>query len=533
MSYITSSISSNSLSLDYLDKASGRLPYPFHLSHLKEHFEKLRDLVLSKRPVLKEIYNLNGQLTPLEYATVYPKSEISASGLGDREQLYKVVYELLENRLGDICAREVVEQIKVTNFVSTADHHGPISDPYFLNANLTTALASRNYAMPIKYLVVFSCANVSLNNSTYPRGIMFTAQGAYESKLMHLPFFESASRLCPVINFRSLEIKDVLRAKKELAKMFKESHLSASVYEKMNALIEEVFESPSLFRFSNYAEQITQINFVLWKKILGEKLGDTQLVYLEQEKIVADLISQCHIDSNSLIHEILFDPSARGLFLGIFDGVEGGFDTSSSVGSFLFWGLPKGSKYRVQLWLKDDKLVSQDGLVEYEMSREKVREALQLGELIPSMLLTFVVISFFYGVKCLGGFCQVNYLTEMQRRFKIFLSEFRQGVFKVPEVDTKNLCEDMSIAFLQNRNDKLTLASGIDLILYRNQNFEECLQSTAGSIHLNESLDLMMPEFYKVLVHDKDRSSNLVNITQEQIAEYNGLSLKIRACAKL
>ena len=91
---------------------------------------------------------------------------------------------------------------------------------------------------------------------------------------------------------------------------------------------------------------------MLWKKIMKDHPEAPNLVYIEQEAIVNNLLNKYHLDQDTLIHKLLFTPKYHKLLLKHFDGIIRGFSTKDKIGTYLFWALPNGQKYRVQLWKK-------------------------------------------------------------------------------------------------------------------------------------------------------------------------------------
>ncbi len=510
-----------------------KLPYPYTINSVRNNFASLKESVLVKRPVLREIYSEYGNLSPLDYEKVFIEHTLGNLYKSRRPELMSVIKEVLTPRLGEGVTVEVISQLEKTNFVSTADHHGPVLDPYFINSNLTTALAGQNFSDPLKYLVVFSCANVSLNNSTFPRGLSFTSETSYGMRRIKLPFFEASSRLSPVINFRPYVQKDIDRLKKEFRKLSTSGMIKKNVEENFLDIFSRIYDNDYIKSLSSFSEQVTATNLLLWDEIFKSDSQKQKLVYIEQEKIVSELIRKIHLNKDTLISDILFDQKSRQVFREVYEGVEGGFSEANKAGSFLFWALPKGSKYRIQLWLKDNTLANEDGSIVYELSRTSLETALQEGELIPSMLLTFVVLSFYYGLNCLGGFCQVNYLTNMKERFSEYLQLVGTNFDNHLGVETKRLCEGMSIAFLQNSKGKSSLATGLDLLLYGTPNFKERLTKTAKTITVSKALDVMLPEFYTVMYGELERSPQLLNLTASDIADQNGLNELVWPCAVL
>lgn len=100
-------------------------------------------------------------------------------------------------------------------------------------------------------------------------------------------------------------------------------------------------------------------------------------------------------------------------------------------------------------------------------------------------------------------------------------------------VQTKELGEDLSIVFLEDRRGERTLATTLDIILYHESDAWQTLVEEARQIHLGEALLPMMPEFYRVMYPETRRDPALLSVSEEQIIAEVGLSGKVRACARL
>ena len=213
----------------------------------------------------------------------------------------------------------------------------------------------------------------------------------------------------------------------------------------------------------------------------------------------------------------------------------GGFSVAEKKGSYLFWALPAGSKYRQQLWLHGKELQTADASFRVPLEAEAIVEKLQTGELIPTMLVTFWLLSFYYGLKCTGGFLQPNYLTAMKSGYMQMLKELglMAEMEVVSAVDTKTMGGDFALAFLADKNKKLQPATGLDLLLYGDSNSWPTFQALAKKISLEESVTMMLSLFYEVLYHENERVTDLAGVTTSQILQLTGLDKKITSCASM
>lgn len=229
---------------------------------------------------------------------------------------------------------------------------------------------------------------------------------------------------------------------------------------------------------------------------------------------------------------MLFDPRAEELLNKYFDGIMGAFTFSENIGTYLFWGISHEKNFRVQLWKRHGQLVASDGSFAIPFTPEALRKALEDGHIIPSMLLIFMVLSFYYGLKCLGGFSQVNYLTQMKHAYLAMQKELgNEADVKVAScVQTKELGEDLSIAFANFGNNHLTLATGLDLILYHSPETWKTLTAVSNDITLSEALSAMFPSFYRVAYAGPTRDEALMSLTPPDITKLLDLNKKTKPC---
>jgi hypothetical protein len=189
----------------------------------------------------------------------------------------------------------------------------------------------------------------------------------------------------------------------------------------------------------------------------------------------------------------------------------------------------------LQLWKKGNWLESADGSYRIELRPDTIREALKKRELIPGMMLCYILLCFYYGLKCLGGFSQVNYLTFMKNAYIKMQAD--RGNYKSIEMcaraQTKEMCGDVALAFLGLPDGSLTPATGLDLILHGSEYTWPKLVELSKLITLEEALNPMMPEFYRIVYAEDVRKSDLNAVTAEDIVKLTGLDKKMKACAYL
>jgi hypothetical protein len=139
-----------------------------------------------------------------------------------------------------------------------------------------------------------------------------------------------------------------------------------------------------------------------------------------------------------------------------------------------------------------------------ELSSKSLHDGLVGGELIPSMALTFIVLSFYYGLRCGGGFSQVSYLPDMQRRYGQMLKAMGASVAAIEvaeSVATGYLAADFACLQIATNKGR-SGATTFDFLLYQTPQTAEQLTTLLHSCTLGEAVDQLMPEFYKILFHE-------------------------------
>lgn len=506
-------------------------------SNLLKNFQELKEKVLVKRPILHEIIRKRGSKKLYDYAKGYIDINLNPPIQKRQDELLTTLHEEISKLLGKEVADSAVIQLEKHFFVSTSDHHGPLSHPFFLNSNLVTAATYSDHSdQSLKNVIVLSCGNVSLNNSTFPRGLLFNAYHKGKILVHRLSFLPSNSHSALVYNFRPYTFAEVEKVKTALRQKVSSGEIRAADADKIDDLLDEIYSKPEVLNAENYSDQVTKTNYYLWKKFFG-KFGNTapNLIYLEQENLVTRLLIKYHLFNHTVINHMLFDNDYEALIKEYFEGIMGTFSTKEGWGTYFFWAIDKHKNYRVSLWKEGNYLVSRDGKFRFELSPEAIKKALEGKEIFPGMMLVFLILSLYYGLKCLGGCNQVNYLTHMKNAY--IKMNVDRGNYRSIEVcaraQTKELGEDLSIAFLGGPKNELVLATGLDLILYGTENTWPCLVDQAKKITLEEALNPMMPDFYRVFYHESEREEKLLKITDKDIISLTNLDKKIVPCVKL
>lgn len=504
----------------------------------EENFARLKKKILEKRPVLKKILEKYGNYSLYQYAEDYINEKVNPVIKQRQEEFIKTLEKEISRLLGEDIAKSVAKQLKKYYHVSTADHHGFICHPFFLNSNL---IASAPYFKStdsiLKNIVVLACSNISFDNSSFPRGLLFNYQFQNKPIIGQLPFFSRKARPFPVFRFYPYDIDSINKIKNLIRNFRDNGILSKNSATKLTFVIDNIYSRPEVLACNSFSDQITKTNNLFWKEFFNSAgtINIPNLIYIDQENFIISLLVNYHMEQKTLIHNLLFDPSFDKLIKKYFDGVNGAFSLKHKSGTYLFWAIPSTGKYRLQLWREGNILSSTDRSYKVNLTPNAISDALRSGKLIPSTLLSFIIMAFYYGVKLLGGFSQINYLTFMKEKFIKMLVEkgCEEEVEFFQNVETEQLCGDFTLAFLNISNETITNATGLDLILYGTEQTWPILENQTKNISLEESLNPMMPDFYKIVYPQSERDPELSLITSEDVIYQTKLDQKIKPCVSL
>jgi len=501
------------------------------------NFTRLAKVILDKRPVVKDVFGRYGEQTVFNYIKDYVSTPSLVVNKKRQIDFINIVRDETSRRLGASVASSVAEQLEKYYYASTIDHYGPVYHPWVLNFNLISSQVYLESEDPIlKNIISLSCANVSLNNIYFPRGFSFSSNVAGSLKSHRLSLLPSNSHGSSVFGFRaylSSEVDKIIRVVREL---FSSGEISLEIKNKLEKLINDVYGSKELFDFKYFTEQITRTNYYLWNKILGERNKKINFVYLEQELITTELLIKHHLNNNTILSKILFNERGREILEKYFDGSSKAFSLSNKTGTFLFWGLRKnGGVNRSQLWARDGKLVSDDGFFSIPLEPEEIVEALRNGSIVPSVLLVFLTICFYYGVTCFGGLGQINYLPEMKDLYVNLLKEIGDDESKdvFYNLSTDKLGGEMIVALAENEAGESAMATSSDFLLYGDEKTWDTFVKQAKNITLKESIIPNFPLDYPVIFSLAEREPELQTVTREDITKIIDLDKKIKPCIKI
>lgn len=367
----------------------------------------------------------------------------------------RILLNSVREILGDKISLELLDrQLSEYPILSYADHHGLLNFKLLYNSNILFEEIARAAKLP--YIIVLAVGNVPLNTQSFPRGFYF--------KNRKFNFFGWDESKTPVCLFEKQLNADRKIGINSFIRSFPGDALSGEEKTFLEYLFFEGLEIEKASRsFNSFSEQVTYLNFHLWKYFFDAETRESipNIVYLESNRVLLSYYIEELKKSDSLLSLILFDPQVRRIYLREFNGIAQCW--GEFAGSQFFWGVMKKKKYKklVRLTVDDEAglLVGED--FKLELDREIISESLKNRQIVPTLFLDYLVISFLSGYLTLGGFNQLEYLPQMQAAHVKSLKEI--GMNDLAEQFASRVTDGLVCGMFPFDFD-----SGIDLIWHYN-----------------------------------------------------------------
>jgi hypothetical protein len=468
-----------------------------------KQFEVIKQEVLGRQKVLAQIFEKDGQKSIFEYVNGWKIGKSATSDI-----FINALSELLENTYSRETAEGAVNQLKTIPLVSSIDHHGILNHPFFVNSNLVFSLRKE-----LKYLICLSTSGVSLNNSSYPSSFVYTSK---DLKIERLSFFPEKMKMASVFSAKKIGRQEAEKTLKKVGNL----NLDQAGKNKISGLINEVFLNAKVQNLENFSLQASAVSNILWKKFFP---GAPEVLYVPVEDLASELICEIARDSKNIFHKLLFTKSGWELLEKHFNNISGSF-ISDKKGSFLFWGVDKKGR-RVHLKRGGGRLFGENFEVFFEP--ETICKVLKQRQMYPTSLVCFLLV-LYYGVTCLGGFNQVNWLTEIKNRFLELLSETGlepESALKIANIETGNFAE-ANLAF-GVKSGGVFNATGLDIFL-SGKKYYLLIEEFSKQFTVSESVESLLPEIYKVITPAEIRQKFLPDFSESEVLKLIGAEEKIK-----
>lgn len=442
--------------------------------------DEVKKIVFREKPAFGAFYEKWKDKTWIEYlkAVKLPKKPQTKENL----ELLDVFEEQATEILGQEKAILGKKTLEENFFVSTCDHHGILNHPFFLNASLARSRKE-------KCVVVFAFGGISVSNSSYPRGVFFHDENLEENRI---PFISLKHKSRPLYGIPAI-------SKEKIEKKF-DSAISKSedlTSKKLEQIKEIIVSHERIFKLDTFSKQCSLGTNILWKETFGANRGE--LIYLEIEALVSALLLKIHLKTETEIYKIIFDRVWRESFLKNTNGITGSHDQAKKSGSHFFWYTDK--EKRLQLFTNGNFLETLDKKISFEITPENISKLLAEQKILPTMALSFSVISFYHGLSCGGGFSQIDYLPQMEQAYKKTLEENGQK-FKTENLVNNIFTGEFILAAFKEKNKNIP-ASLLDLFIYGDFELSTKIDALLEKTKIGDTLLLEMPEFYKIITGEK------------------------------
>lgn len=496
-----------------------------------ELFEEFKKEAFSRQENISRLYQEIGETPYYSYSRSHIRENRNKIIKARKTESIPVIKKEVWRVLGSKIAESVARQLKTNDSIATVQHHAPLGHPDTLNATLASALPYFGSNNPEhQNLLVFACAGVSFSNAKFPKGHLF--HSLIEGKLHtgQFTFFGHTVDARPVMHHHAYDYEDILAAKNALQQYKREGVINEEVYTKLSELIDEIYSGPHPLSVFDYVDQVTVTNYWLFKKLFKNyRKSVPNLVFLSQEKIALQLILEHHLENKTSINRMMFDTQVLDLVQKHYDGISGAFSTKEDSGTFLFWGLPKHGKYRVQLYRKDNFLVDKEGSFKLELTPESIKKAILNNELIPSVMLTFALLACYYGYFLGGGHLQTEYLAQMKKAYADIMAQIgeTESLEAIEGLATNNFAIPRPTLLYLKSGNKRVPATGIDMLLYGDQgeNFGSILEASK-KVKMAQIIERLLPGLLRE-AGDPTLAEKFMKISERDIESINGLDRTI------
>lgn len=454
-----------------------------------------------------------------------------------RDEFRTFIKAKVAELLGEEVAESVYKQLETNHSVSTAQHYVTLT-PRTLNPSLQTSLAyfGREEA-DRQNIIVFGCSGISFNNPWYARGHYF--HSVCDSVVTNNPitFFGRSMDPKPVVFTKPYKNETKKSIHKLLHHYRSERRIRKREFNLVKKIVDEILFTPHILSQKYYVDQVTISNFNIWKEIFKSFPGNVpNFIFLSQEKLAAELIKEFHLETDTLLHKFLFEKSWHELILKYFNNIMCAFSLEREYGTFHFWAMKNDGTERIQLFLKEGILESKDKSVQIPLKPDTIRKAIEKDELLPSTMLTFVVLGMYYGFNLSGGLDQPTYLTQTKNAYINVLKDLHltEEIDNVEPIVTDDIVITRpTLAFLEDKNGNRIPATSLDLLLYGTNYSWSSIIEASKKVPLKDLFYRLYPELYRDYCEHNTKDPEVLKLTEHDIEKFTGIDKKIPAWVKL
>ncbi len=369
---------------------------------------KIANLVVELMPTLAQFFRSEETLG--EYSLRINTYQAPAAHIERQKYLKKLIREKIDtifnNKERENIDLRLDDETGLT--AGSMDHHGILNHPILTSIHALTNFYKLYNHKEFGDILTFATSNVPFNDPFHRRGIIFHDKKInlfpkkYEHKLMWgMPKYDF-----------------------DIAGRLKEKHQWHLFDEKEQKFLEKITEeirSLDFYGCRYLGDQMTKINFYLWKKLFPpEDQGRIANLIVVEDTVFTDyLINLIKNEPESFVCQMIFNNDFRTKAIKKLEGIPGAWDEEKVVGSQLFWLIDEENE-RVRLTVQDGYLVG--GKYKIKLEPAQIIDFLEKRKMIPCMLLKFSLVIVYLGMKTLTGF-SVEYTTRMVRAVRELLKD--------------------------------------------------------------------------------------------------------------
>ncbi|NMB48149.1 hypothetical protein GYA13_01735 [Candidatus Kuenenbacteria bacterium] len=287
---------------------------------------KIANLVVELMPTLAQFFRSEETLD--EYSLRINTYQAPAIHIERQKYLKKLIREKINTLFNNQERPQIDLRIDDnTGLVAgSMDHHGILNHPILTSIHALTNFYKLYNRKEFGDILTFATSNVPFNDPFHKRGIMFHNKKInlfpkkYEHKLMWgMPKYDF-----------------------DIAGRLKEKHQWHLFSQEEQKFLEDAtgeLKKIDLKGCRSLGDQMTKINFYLWKKLFpSEDQGKiANLVVIEDTVFTDYLINLIQREPGNFIYQMIFDKNFRTKALEKFEGIPGAWNDEKELGSQLFW----------------------------------------------------------------------------------------------------------------------------------------------------------------------------------------------------
>ncbi|MCP3942181.1 MAG: hypothetical protein GY710_11945 [Desulfobacteraceae bacterium] len=397
------------------------------------------DLVCKFAPAVQRTLDRRGHETIAAFTRNHPFT--TGPGVQGKEDFFSIVHDFILPLLGPSIARRARADLEASPVLLTANHHGVDFFSQSVQGSLLFSLMTRRQNPKASTIPVMACANIPLNNLTYPRGILiYQTMASNLEEIPHkLPLFSDRLKSSVVSATGPIAEPQIQKALKRVATHTK--CISSTISDTLVDILENVYAAPEIQHLSTYSEQSVVLNHKIWKRLYSDPRKAQDMIYLPLESIVAKLLEIDLHDPSSLISVLMFDPDVRQALMTALDGrracwqeeklkqriekdlcIPGIKRQLDGCGTHFFWGVdPRNRLVPMHLTTSGGNDMALKGkdvkgqIYRFSFDPRSIKSALRKKLLMPSLFTSYTTLCLARGITCMGGYYQSEYLPIMQK----------------------------------------------------------------------------------------------------------------------